>query len=64
MGPLTDETAPFTSHALFCPDAQGRLLSLPGFAPLGRVGLCLVAQRTDFHCDTQAAARQIQDARW
>jgi hypothetical protein len=64
MGPLTDEAAPFTSHALFCPDSQGRLMTLPDFAPLGRVGTCVVAQRTNFRCDNEAATRRIQSVRW
>ncbi len=64
MGPLTAETAPFTSHALLCPDAQGRRLDLPGFAPLGRVGTCVVARRPGFHCDAALAAHQLQPARW
>jgi hypothetical protein len=64
MGPLTDEAAPFTSHALFCPDSQGRLMTLPGFTPLGRVGSCVVAQRSDFHCSHEAATQKLHSARW
>jgi hypothetical protein len=64
MGPLTPETASFTNYALACPDAHGRLIALPGFAPIGVVGTCQVSRRQDLRCDDSAAQTFMRGRRW
>lgn len=64
MGPLTPETASFTNYAVACPDAGGRLIALPGFAPIGGVGKCQVSRRQDLRCDGSAAQAFMRERRW
>jgi GPI mannosyltransferase 3 len=64
MGPLTPENASFTNYAVACPDTRGRLIELPGFAPLDVVGTCQVSRRPDLRCDASAAQAFMRDRRW
>lgn len=64
MGPLTPETAAFTNYAVACPDTRGRLIELPGFAPVGVVGKCQVSRRQDLRCDGSAAQAFMGGRRW
>jgi GPI mannosyltransferase 3 len=64
MGPLLPEARAFTSHALVCPDARGRLMALPGFVESGRVGECRVLRAPSLRCDRAAAESFLAPARW
>jgi phosphatidylinositol glycan class B len=64
MGPLAAEARAFTSHALLCPDAGGRLAALPGFVESGRVGECRVLRRSGLRCDHAAAESFLASVRW
>jgi hypothetical protein len=64
MGPLSPEARAFTSHALLCPDAHGRLAALPGFVESERVGECRVLRAPGLRCDHAAAASFLAPVRW
>ncbi len=64
MGPLLPEAEAFTNYALACSDAQGRVMNLPGFDRLGRLGRCLVLRRPAMSCDGAATERFLASVRW